>query len=212
MDLAWDKLDVVTWSWQKALGGEAGHGMLALSPRAVERLESYTPPWPMPKIFRLTKAGKLNQSIFEGSTINTPSMLCVEDAIDGLKWAESVGGLEGLISRSRANLAAVTSWVDASSWAGFLAEKPATRSSTSICLRIVDEWARERDAKEVAATVKAAVKSLDSSGIAYDIGSYRDAPAGLRLWGGATVETSDLEALLPWLDWAWSEAKSGVKR
>ena len=212
MDLAWDKLDVVTWSWQKALGGEAGHGMLALSPRAVERLETYTPPWPMPKIFRLTKAGKLNQSIFEGSTINTPSMLCVEDAIDGLDWAESVGGLEGLIARSRANLAAVTRWVDGSAWTDFLAEDPATRSSTSICLRIIDEWARERDDKEVAATVKAAVKSLDSAGIAYDIGSYRDAPAGLRLWGGATVETSDLEALLPWLDWAWSEAKSGAKR
>ncbi len=212
MDLEWDKLDVVTWSWQKALGGEAGHGMLALSPRAVERLESYTPPWPMPKIFRLTKAGKLNQSIFEGSTINTPSMLCVEDAIDGLDWAESVGGLEGLIARSRANLAVVTHWVDGSAWTDFLAENPATRSSTSICLRIIDEWARERDAKEVAATVKAAGKSLDSAGIAYDIGSYRDAPAGLRLWGGATVETSDLEALLPWLDWAWSEAKSGAKR
>lgn len=211
MDLAWEKLDVVTWSWQKALGGEAGHGMLALSPRAVERLESHTPPWPMPKIFRLTKAGKLNQSIFEGSTINTPSMLCVEDAIDGLAWAESVGGLEGLIARSKANLAAVTRWVDSSAWTDFLAEKPATRSSTSICLRIIDEWARDRDAKEVAETVKAAVKSLDSAGIAYDIGSYRDAPAGLRLWGGATVETSDLEALLPWLDWAWSEAKSGPK-
>ena len=208
MDLAWDKLDAVTWSWQKALGGEAGHGMLALSPRAVERLESYTPPWPMPKIFRVTKAGKLNQSIFEGSTINTPSMLCVEDAIDGLAWAESVGGLEGLIARSKANLAAVEAWVGDSAWTAFLAEDPATRSSTSICLKITDEWARERDAKQVAATVKSAAKRLDSEGIAFDIGSYRDAPAGLRLWGGATVETSDLEALLPWLDWAWSEAKA----
>ena len=211
MDLAWDKLDVVTWSWQKVLGGEAGHGMLALSPRAVERLETYTPPWPMPKIFRVTKDGKLNQSIFEGSTINTPSMLCVEDAIDGLKWAESVGGLEGLIARSNANLAAVAAWVDGSTWTDFLAEDPATRSSTSICLRIIDAWAREHDAKQVAKTVEEAAKILDDEGIAYDIGSYRDAPAGLRLWGGATVETSDLDALLPWLDWAWSEAKTHAK-
>ena len=208
MDLAWDKLDAVTWSWQKALGGEAAHGMLALSPRAVERLESYTPPWPMPKIFRLTKAGKLNQSIFEGSTINTPSMLCVEDAIDGLSWAESVGGLEGLMARSKANLAAVSSWVEKSSWTGFLAEDPATLSSTSICLRIVDDWAEGRDASEIAIRVKAASKLLDAEGIAFDIGSYRDAPPGFRLWGGATVETSDLEALLPWLDWAWSEAQA----
>jgi phosphoserine aminotransferase len=208
MDLAWDKLDIVTWSWQKVLGGEAGHGMLALSPRAVNRLESYTPPWPMPKIFRLTKSGKLNQSIFEGSTINTPSMLCVEDAIDGLAWAESIGGLDGLIARSKANLETVAAWVGNSSWVDFLAEDPATRSSTSMCLRIVDDWARDRDAKQVAETVKAAAKTLDSEGIAFDIGSYRDAPAGLRLWGGATVDTPDLEALLPWLDWAWSEAKA----
>jgi phosphoserine aminotransferase len=211
MDLAWDKLDVVTWSWQKVLGGEAGHGMLALSPRAVERLESYTPPWPMPKIFRLTKAGKLNQSIFEGSTINTPSMLCVEDAVDGLVWAESEGGLEGLITRSKANLDVVARWVDESPWVDFLAEEPATRSSTSICLRLVDEWAREREAKQVAATLKAAANTLDREGIAFDIGSYRDAPTGLRLWGGATVDTSDLEALLPWLDWTWSEAKASAE-
>jgi phosphoserine aminotransferase len=210
MDLAWDKLDIVTWSWQKVLGGEAGHGMLALSPRAVERLESYTPAWPMPKIFRLTKSGKLNQSIFEGSTINTPSMLCVEDAIDGLTWAESIGGLDGLIARSTSNLAAVAAWVENSSWVDFLAEDPKTRSSTSMCLRIVDEWALARGAKDVAATIKAATKLLDSEGVAFDIGSYRDAPAGLRLWGGATVETSDLEALLPWLDWAWSEAKTNA--
>ncbi len=210
MDLAWDKLDIVTWSWQKVLGGEAGHGMLALSPRAVERLESYTPTWPMPKIFRLTKAGKLNQSIFEGSTINTPSMLCVEDAIDGLTWAESIGGRDALIARSMSNLAVVAAWVENSSWVDFLAEDPATRSSTSMCLRIVDEWALARDAKQVAATIKAATKILDSEGVAFDIGSYRDAPAGLRLWGGATVETSDLEALLPWLDWAWSEAKTNA--
>jgi phosphoserine aminotransferase len=208
MDLAWDKLDAVTWSWQKVLGGEAAHGMLALSPRAVERLESYTPPWPMPKIFRLTKAGKLNQSIFEGATINTPSMLCVEDAIDGLTWAESIGGLEGLIARSKANLAAVSAWVENSDWADFLAKDPATRSSTSMCLRIVDEWAQDRDPKQLAATVKSAIQNLDREGIAYDIGSYRDAPTGLRLWGGATVDTADLQALLPWLDWAWSEAKA----
>jgi phosphoserine aminotransferase len=208
MDLAWDRLDVVTWSWQKVLGGEAGHGMLALSPRAVERLESHTPPWPMPKIFRLTKNGKLNESIFEGSTINTPSMLCVEDAVDALAWAESVGGLQGLIGRSEANLAAVARWVESSGWADFLAEDPATRSCTSICLKLVDAWATGRDPKQIAATVKDAAKRLDGEGIAYDIGSYRDAPAGLRLWGGATVETSDLEALLPWLDWAWSEARA----
>lgn len=208
MDLDWDKLDAVTWSWQKALGGEAAHGMLALSPRAVERLESHAPEWPMPKIFRLTKSGKLNEGIFEGSTINTPSMLCVEDAIDGLCWAESVGGLDGLMARSQANLDIVATWVEASSWVDFLAENPATRSSTSICLHIVDEWATGRDSQEIASKTKALAKLLDAEGIAFDIGSYRDAPPGLRLWGGATVEASDLEALLPWLDWAWSEVRS----
>ena len=208
MDLAWDKLDVVTWSWQKVLGGEAAHGMLALSPRAVTRLESYTPPWPMPKIFRLTKGGKLNASIFEGSTINTPSMICVEDAVDSLVWAESIGGLEGLIGRSQANLDAVTRWVESSDWVGFLCEDEASRSSTSICLKITDPWAAERDDDVVAKTVKAATKRLDQEGIAFDIGSYRDAPTGLRLWGGATVDTADLERLFDWLDWAWSEAKS----
>lgn len=208
MDLAWDRLDVVTWSWQKVLGGEAGHGMLALSPRAVERLESYSPPWPMPKIFRLTKGGQLNASIFEGSTINTPSMLCVEDAIDGLAWAESIGGLKGLIARAEANLAATARWVEASGWTRFLARDRATRSCTSMCLAIDDPWAAERDADTVAAAVKAATKTLDAEGVAYDIGAYRDAPTGLRLWGGATVETSDLEALFPWLDWAWSKARS----
>ena len=208
MDLAWDKLDVVTWSWQKVLGGEAAHGMLALSPRAVARLESYTPPWPMPKIFRLTKGGKLNASIFEGSTINTPSMICVEDAVDSLVWAESIGGLEGLIGRSQANLDAVTRWVESSDWVGFLCEDEASRSSTSICLKITDPWAAERDDDVVAKTVKAATKRLDQEGIAFDIGSYRDAPTGLRLWGGGTVDTADLERLFDWLDWAWSEAKS----
>ena len=207
MDLAWDKLDVVTWSWQKVLGGEASHGMLALSPRAVERLESYTPPWPMPKIFRLTKGGKLNGSIFEGSTINTPSMLCVEDAVDGLRWAESIGGLGGLMKRTQSNLAAVTNWVEASNWAAFLAQEVATRSSTSMCLVINDPWTEGKSADDVSKTIKAATKRLDQENVAYDIGSYRDAPTGLRLWGGATVDTSDLEALFPWLDWAWEEAK-----
>jgi len=207
MDLDWDKLDVVTWSWQKVLGGEASHGMLALSPRAVERLESYTPPWPMPKIFRLTKGGKLNGSIFEGSTINTPSMLCVEDALDGLRWAESIGGLSGLMARTQANLAAVTNWVESSNWAAFLAQDVATRSSTSMCLVINDPWTEGKSTDEVSKTIKAATKRLDQENVAYDIGSYRDAPTGLRLWGGATVDTSDLEALFPWLDWAWEEAK-----
>ena len=206
MDVRFDKLDVVTWSWQKVLGGEAAHGMLALSPRAVERLESYTPPWPLPKIFRLTSGGKLDQSIFEGSTINTPSMLCVEDALDGLRWAESVGGLPGLIARSEANLATVALWVARSDWAEFLAADPATRSCTSMCLKLAGPWSRSRDSKTVASAVKAIVKRLDGEGAAHDIGSYRDAPPGLRLWGGATVESADLEAVLPWLDWAFAEA------
>lgn len=210
MDLAWDRLDVVTWSWQKVLGGEAAHGMLALSPRAVERLESYTPPWPLPKIFRLTKGGKLNASIFEGSTINTPSMLCVEDAVDALVWAEAEGGLPGLIARSEANLAATARWVEASDWAAFLARAPETRSCTSMCLRIDDPWAADRAPDAVADAVKRATKRLDAEGVAFDIGAYRDAPTGLRLWGGATVETSDLEALFPWLDWAWAEAKASA--
>ena len=206
MDVRFEKLDVVTWSWQKVLGGEAAHGMLALSPRAVERLESYAPPWPMPKLFRLTSGGKLDESIFAGSTINTPSMLCVEDALDSLRWAEAVGGLPGLIARSEANLATVARWVERSSWAEFLAADPAIRSCTSICLRIAGEFARTRDAKAVASAVKAIVKQLDAEGVAYDVGSYRDAPPGLRLWGGATVESSDLAAVLPWLDWAHAEA------
>lgn len=206
MDVRFEKLDVVTWSWQKVLGGEAAHGMLALSPRAVERLESYAPPWPMPKLFRLTNGGRLDESIFSGSTINTPSMLCVEDALDSLRWAESVGGLPGLIARSEANLATVARWVERSSWAEFLAVDPAIRSCTSICLRIAGEFARTRDAKAVANAVKAIVTQLDAEGVAFDVGSYRDAPPGLRLWGGATVESSDLAAVLPWLDWAHAEA------
>lgn len=205
MDLPWDKLDVVTWSWQKVLGGEAGHGMLALSPRAVERLESFKTDRPLPKIFRLTKGGKLIEGIFAGETINTPSMLCVEDALDGLRWAESVGGLHGLIARSEANLAAVADWIARSDWAAFLAEAPATRSCTSICLKIVAPWFGALDPDGQAAVAKSVATILEKEGVALDIGAYRDAPPGLRIWGGATVETSDIRALLPWLDWAFAQ-------
>ena len=210
MDMPWNKLDVITYSWQKVLGGEAGHGVLILSPRAVERLETYAPPWPMPKIFRMTKGGKLNAAIFEGDTINTPSMLCVEDALDGLKWAESLGGTAGLIARSEANLAAVAAWVARTSWVEFLAVEPATRSCTSICLKVVDPWFTALPAEDQAAKFKKIVSLLDAEGAAFDVGSYRDAPPGLRLWGGATVETTDLEAAFPWLDWAYEEMKAGA--
>ncbi len=202
MRLAWPKLDVVTWSWQKVLGGEAAHGMLALSPRAVERLLTHKPAWPLPKIFRLTSGGKLAEGIFKGETINTPSMLCVEDALDGLRWAESVGGLAGLVARSEANLAAIAQWVGTSRWAAFLADDPATRSPTSICLRIAAPWFAALDAGAQAEAARAIAALLDREGVAYDIASYRDAPPGLRIWGGATVETADIKALLPWLDWA----------
>jgi phosphoserine aminotransferase len=202
MDLAWDKLDVVTWSWQKVLGGEAAHGMLALSPRAVERLETYTPAWPLPKLFRLTSKGKISEGIFKGETINTPSMLCVEDAVDGLRWAESIGGLPALIGRSAANLEAIAAWVAKSDWAGFLAEDPAIRSSTSICLKVVAPWFTALAEDGQAKAAKQLASLLDKQGVAYDIGAYRDAPPGLRIWAGATVETSDIVALLPWLDWA----------
>ncbi|TDH58522.1 phosphoserine transaminase [Dankookia rubra] len=205
MDLPYDKLDVVTWSWQKVLGGEAAHGMLALSPRAVARLESYTPPWPMPKIFRMTKAGRLNEGIFKGETINTPSMLAVEDAVDGLRWAESVGGLKGLIARSEANLAVIAGWVAKTPWVDFLAEDPATRSCTSICLKIVAPWFTALDAEAQAAAAKKLSGLLEKEGAALDAANYRDAPPGLRIWGGATVETSDIEALLPWIDWAFAQ-------
>ena len=208
MDLPWPKLDVVTWSWQKVLGGEAAHGMLALSPRAVERLESYTPPWPLPKLFRLTKGGKLIEGIFQASTINTPSMLCVEDAIDALGWVEQIGGRAAVQKRSEENLATIERWVDASSWVEFLAREPANRSCTSICLRIVDPWFTAQEPDRQAALAKQIGSALDSEGVAHDIGSYRDAPPGLRIWGGATVEAADLEALLPWLDWAWAEVKA----
>ncbi len=207
MDLPWDKLDVVTWSWQKVLGGEGAHGMLALSPRAVARLESYVPSWPLPKIFRMTKGGKLNEGIFRGETINTPSMLCVEDALDGLRWAESVGGLQGLIARSEANLAAIAGWVARTPWVDFLAEAPETRSCTSICLKIVAPWFAALAADQQATVAKKLASLLEKEGVAFDIGSYRDAPPGLRIWGGATVETSDIEALLPWLDWAFAQVQ-----
>jgi phosphoserine aminotransferase len=202
MALPWPKLDVVTWSWQKVLGGEAAHGMLALSPRAVERLESYTPKWPLPKVFRLTSKGKISEGVFKGETINTPSMLCAEDAIDGLKWADGIGGLPALIARSEANLKAVADWVATSDWAGFLARDVATRSCTSICLKITAPWFAPLSAENQAKAAKQIASVLEKQGVAYDIGAYRDAPPGLRIWGGATVETSDIEALLPWLDWA----------
>ena len=208
MDLPWEKLDVVTYSWQKVLGGEAQHGVIVLSPRAVERLESHTPAWPLPKLFRLSKGGKLIDGIFRGDTINTPSLLCVEDVLDSLSWAESVGGLAGLIERSRSNLAAVSKWIESADWAAFLANDASQRSSTSICLKFAAEDLAARPAEDQAAIAKKLTKLLEEEGVAYDIGSYRDAPAGLRLWGGATVETSDLEALFPWLDWAWQEIRS----
>ena len=207
MQVEFAKLDVVTWSWQKVLGGEAAHGMLALSPRAVARLESYTPPRPLPKIFRLTKKGKLDRSIFEGSTINTPSMLCVEDALDGLAWAEGIGGLPALIRRSEANLATVAEWVARAGWVDFLAKDPATRSCTSICLEIVDPAFVALDATARGEVVKRMVGLLEREGVALDVASYREAPSGLRLWGGATVEREDMEAVLPWLDWAWNESR-----
>ena len=212
MRLPWERLDVVTWSWQKVLGGEAAHGMLALSPAAVKRLESYAPPWPLPKIFQLTKGGKLIEGIFKGETINTPSMLAVEDAIFGLKWAEETGGLAALIKRSQGNLAAVGRWVEKTPWVDFLAEDAAARSCTSICLKIVDPWYRGLNEEEQQQGAKQIASLLEKEGVAYDIGAYRDAPAGLRLWGGATVETANLEALFPWLDWAWGEVKAGMQK
>lgn len=210
MDLPWNKLDVVTWSWQKVLGGEGGHGMIALSPRAVARLQSHTPTWPMPKVFRLAKGGKLIEGIFKGETINTPSMLCVEDQIDALNWADSVGGLKGLVARSEANARHVADWVAASDWAGFLAEDPATRSCTSVCLKIADPWFTSQDADRQQTIAKDIVSLLDKEGVGLDIGAYRDAPPGLRIWCGATVESDDIKALLPWLDWAYANVKANA--
>jgi phosphoserine aminotransferase len=208
MPLPWEKLDAVTWSWQKVLGGEAAHGMLALSPRAVERLQTYVPPWPLPKIFRMTKGGKLMEDIFKGSTINTPSMLCVEDALDSLRWVESIGGAPAVVERSRKNLAVIADWVKRTDWVDFLARDPATRSCTSICLSIVDAWFKALPAEAKIAQVKHITGLLDKKGVAHDIGSYVDAPPGLRIWGGGTVESADLEALMPWLDWAFAEARA----
>lgn len=205
MDLPWDKLDVVTYSWQKVLGGEGAHGVLILSPRAVERLESHVPAWPMPKIFRMTKGGKLIGGIFEGETINTPSMLVVEDALDGLKWSESVGGLKALIARCRGNLAKIEAWVAGCDAVEFLAARPEIRSCTSVCLKIVAPWFVRLDAEGRQKAQKAIVALLEKEGVAYDLGAYRDAPAGLRIWAGATVEAADIEALLPWIEWALAE-------
>jgi phosphoserine aminotransferase len=211
MRLPWDKLDVVTWSWQKALGGEAAHGMLALSPRAVERLESYTPPWPLPKLFRLTAKGKLLGGVFEGETINTPSMLCVEDALDSLVWAQSVGGLDGLIARAEKNLAIVAAWARRTPWVEFLAEDPATISCTSPQLKIVEPWFVSLSPDERFRTVRAMTARLEKEQAAYDVASHRASPPGIRIWTGPTVEASDVEALMPWLDWAWDEERRALK-
>jgi phosphoserine aminotransferase len=202
-DLDWPKLDVVTFSWQKALGGEAAHGVLILSPRAVARLESYSPPWPLPKIFRMTKGGKVSLDIFEGATINTPSMLCVEDYLDALKWASSIGGLGGLQARSNANLAALAEWVVKTPWVEFLAETAEIRSNTSVCIKVVDPRVTGLSPDAQAEFAKKLASLLEKEGVALDAGGYRDAPPGLRIWCGATVDTSDIEALAPWLDWAF---------
>ena len=211
MDLPWDKLDIATWSWQKALGGEAQHGMLVLGPRAVERLESYLPPWPLPKLFRLTRNGALMEGVFEGETINTPSMLCVEDALDALRWAEAIGGLPAMIARSGANLAAIAAWIGGSPAFRFLAEDPAVRSSTSICLAFADPEVIALPEDRQRALARSIAGLLAEEGVAYDIAAYRDTPPGLRVWGGSTVETADISALLPWLDWAYGEAAGRLK-
>jgi phosphoserine aminotransferase len=211
MDLPWDKLDVVTFSWQKVLGGEAAHGMLVLSPRAVARLESYTPPWPLPKIFRMTKGGKIVDGIFEGETINTPSMVAVEDYLDALTWAESVGGLKGLIQRSNDNLKALEDWSAKSGWCGFLAEDRAVRSNTSVCLKVTDPWFAALSDEAKAEAAKKIASILDKEGVALDIAGYRAAPPGLRIWCGATVDKADIQALTPWLDWAWAQVKQQTK-
>jgi phosphoserine aminotransferase len=210
--LDWPKLDVVTYSWQKALGGEAAHGMLILSPRAVARLESYTPPWPLPKIFRMTKGGKINEGIFQGETINTPSMLCVEDYLDALDWAKSIGGLKALQARADANAKTIADWVARTPWIDFLAADPALRSNTSVCLKVVDPTVNRLAPDAQAAFVKGLAAALDKEGVAYDIDAYRDAPTGLRIWCGSTVERSDVEALTLWLDWAYANAKEALAK
>jgi phosphoserine aminotransferase len=208
--LDWPKLDAVTFSWQKVLGGEAAHGMLILSPRAVARLESYRPPWPLPKIFRMTKGGKLNEAIFQGETINTPSMLCVEDYLDTLAWAKSIGGLPALHARADANAKAIADWVARTPWIDFLTRDPALRSNTSVCLKVVDPAVSRLSAEAQAAFVKGIAAMLEQEEIAYDINAYRDAPAGLRIWCGSTVESSDVAALTLWLDWAYAKAKAAL--
>jgi phosphoserine aminotransferase len=208
MELPWDKLDVVTFSWQKVLGGEGAHGILILGPRAVERLESYSPAWPLPKIFRMTKGGKLIEGIFKGETINTPSMLAVEDYIYALEWAKSLGGLHALIARSDANAAALDAWVRDTPWIDHLASDPATRSNTSVCLKFADDAVQGLDEDAQLALVKQMAALLEAEDAAYDVAGYRDAPPGIRIWCGGTVETADIEALGPWLDWAWSQARA----
>jgi phosphoserine aminotransferase len=210
--LDWPKLDVVTFSWQKALGGEAAHGMLILSPRAVARLESYQPPWPLPKIFRMTKGGKINEGIFVGETINTPSMLCLEDYLDALEWAKSLGGQKALQARADANAKTVADWVARTSWIDFLAADAKLRSNTSVCLKVVDPGITRLPAEAQAAFVKSIAAALDKEGVAYDIDAYRDAPPGLRIWCGSTVERSDVEALTQWLDWAYAKAKDALAK
>ncbi len=210
--LDWPKLDVVTFSWQKALGGEAAHGMLILSPRAVARLESYTPPWPLPKIFRMTKGGKLNEAIFEGETINTPSMLCLEDYLDALEWAKAAGGLPALEARADANTKVIADWVARTGWIDFLAREPSQRSNTSVCLKVIDPAITRLSADAQAAFVKGIAAALDKEGVAYDIDAYRDAPSGLRIWCGSTAERSDIEALTLWLDWAYVKAKDALAK
>jgi phosphoserine aminotransferase len=204
-ELPWERLDVVTWSWQKALGGEGGHGMLALGPRALERLAQHRPRWPMPKLFRLAEDGRVGEGIFRGETINTPSMLCVEDALDGLRWSESIGGLRGLIARCEENARLLGRWVDKTSWIEHLAAAPAIRSTTSICLRFADRGLDKAGAGKLAAAM---AKRLEAEGAGFDLGAYRSAPPGLRIWAGPTVEAADLAALLPWLDWAYAECRS----
>ena len=208
----WEKVDVATFSWQKVLGGEAQHGMLILSPRAVERLESYTPPWPLPKLFRMTRNGKLDRELFEGSTINTPSMLCLEDYLDALTWVESVGGLEGTIARSDANAAVIADWVGRTAWVDFLARVPETRSNTSVCLKLIDPDVLALPTKSHDEFPKRMAALLDAENVAKDIAAYRHAPPGLRIWTGATVDKSDLEGLMPWLDWAFAHEKQSLAK
>ncbi len=208
MDMDWSKLDVVTWSWQKVLGGEAAHGMIAMSPKAIQRLEEYQPNWPIPKIFKLANGKKVIEGIFKGETINTPSMLCVEDTIDALQWIQSIGGYAGSIQKSQSNLHVVKQWVASQNWISFLAEDTKTISSTSICLKITDDWFLKLSEEEQQLKIKEINSLLEKEGVAYDINAYRTAPAGFRIWGGATVESSDIETLLPWIEWAYQSIKS----